>query len=254
MERYRGVWTLFKREVLRYLARPGQTVVPPVISAGLYVVVFGFVLGTQVREIQGFAYVTYIFPGLLFMSAATASFHNATFSLFMSRWDKFIADLLVSPLSYLDMVLAYYLASVVRGLLVGGLILAAGMFLIPLPLPYPGQLILALTVSCLVFSGLGLIIGLWADDWDQMGLIQTFAISPLMFMGGVFFSTANLPEGFKWINEANPIYYMVSATRHALLGTADTSFLAGLLPTALLAVLFGVVVFVLFRRGYKLRT
>ncbi len=254
LENWIRFWTLFKRETYRYVSRWGQTIFPPVISTVLFIVIFGFVLGSRMRLIEGHEYILFIFPGLLLMGAGNSAFHNASFSLFISRWDHFVEDLLVSPLSYLQMVMAFLLASTVRGLVTGLVILASGSLLLGSPFAHPAHLFLALLMSSLLFSAFGIIVGLWADDWDQLALFQNFIMTPLMFLGGVFYSTSNLPDGFRWVNEANPIYYMVSAIRHSILGSADTSFWVGMLPTTFFTVVFAVLAVRLFRTGYKLRT
>lgn len=250
----RGFWALLERETLRFLQRPTQTMLPSVISTVLFIVVFGYFLGPNVRRIEGYSYIVFIFPGLLMMGAGHAAFQNASFSLFISRWDHFIDDLLVAPLSYIQMVLAYVIAALVRGVITGVAVLIAGLLLIDTPFAHPLQLVMALAASSCVFAGAGLIVGLWSDNWDGLAVIQNFVVTPLLFLGGVFYSTNTLPAGYRWTNELNPIYYMVCAIRHSILGRADISFERGITVTITLAVIFFVWVVLLFKKGYKLRT
>ncbi len=249
-----GFWTLFKRETLRFISLPNQTLIPAVLSTVLYILVFGFFLGTHVDHIEGFEYIIFIFPGLLLMACVTASFQNATTTLFISRWQHFIEDLLVAPLSFWEVVAAFVCASILRGVLTGALCLLAGTFLIHSPLDHPYLLFLSLTASSAVFSAFGLIIGLWAERWDHIAIYQNYVLTPLVFLGGVFHSISILPEGFRWVNELNPLYYMVEGVRYSLLGKTDVSFGLSLVITVTLAFILLTLAVELFRRGYKLRT
>ena len=249
-----GFWTLTKREVLRFLRQPTNTVMPALVSTILFIAIFGWVLGERVQEISGFPYIVFMFPGLLMMGASLASFNNATFSLFLAKWDHYIHDLLVAPISYLEMVLALVLGSLARGMITGALVILAGVFLTATPFSHPLLLIWFLFITTLLFSTFGMIVGLWADRWDQLSTLQNYILTPLIFLGGVFYSSENIPEAFRWLHELNPVFYMVSGIRYACLGTADVSPLISTLVTVAVATIGLGFVTALFRKGYKLRT
>ena len=249
-----GFWTLLKRETLRFFSLPNQTIWPSVVSVSLYIVIFGFFLGKQVTEIEGQPYIVFIFPGLLMMSVVMASFQNSSTSLFIARWEHFIDDLLVAPISFMAMVLAYSIAAVIRGVVTGALVLIVGLFLVPTPLEHPVLLFWALVASSTVFATSGLVAGLWAERWDHIAIVLNYVVTPLMFLGGVFYATSTLPSGFKWVNELNPIFYMVCAARYAFVSQADAPYGLSLLITSILALFFLVWAIYLFRIGYKLRT
>jgi ABC-2 type transport system permease protein len=249
-----GFWTLFKRESLRFLTLPNQTVLPALVSTALYVLVFGFVLGSKVALIEGHSFIVFVFPGLLLMSVVIAAFQNTSTTLFIARYEHFIDDLLVAPISYTQMVGAFILAALVRGLLTGLGTFLVGWLMTESPIPNLFLLLLNLSVSSVLFGAAGLVCGLWAERWDHIAIFQNYVVTPLVFLGGVFYSTSSLPEGFRWINELNPLYYMVAGTRHAYLGHADASFGLSFLVTIVLAVIFLVWAVDLFRRGYKLRS
>ncbi len=254
MGSWTGFVTLLRREMLRFLTLPNQTILPSLVTMVLYIVVFGFVIGSRIADIEGHRYIDFIFPGLLLMSAVIMSFQNAATSLFIARWEHFIEDLLVAPISFFGMVVAYILASSVHGLINGVLIVALGALLIHAPLAHPLLFLLALFLSSVVFSALGLIVGLWAERWDNLAVYQNYLITPLTFLGGVFYSTALLPPSLKWSNELNPIFYMVDAVRFSVLGSSEVSLGQSLWITTVLAVVLSAVALELFRRGYHLRT
>jgi ABC-2 type transport system permease protein len=248
-----GFRALLSRETLRFLSLPNQTILPTVVTTGLYIAIFGYFLGSRIAEVDGHPYRHFIFPGLIILHATMASFQNATTTLFISRWERFVEDLLIAPLSFLEMVMALVLASTVRGVVTGALLLLLGQLLIGLPAAHPFLFLVSLTASVTVFSAAGLIVGLRAERWDHIAVWQNYVLTPLTYLGGVFYSTDVLPPGLRWLNDYNPIFYMVAAARHALLGAADVSFSLSLTVTLLFAAAFFVTAFELFRRGYKLR-
>ena len=254
MVNYRGFQTLFHRETLRFLTLPNQTLLPSIVSTGLYIIIFGFFLGSRVSQIEGFDYILFIFPGLLMMGVVLSAFQNAATSLFISRWERFIEDLLVAPISFTQMVMAYVLASTTRGVINGLLVLICGLVLLPIPFEHPFLLLVTLILTSIVFSASGLIVGLWADRWDNIAVVLNYVITPLMFLGGVFYATSTLPEKFRWVNELNPIFYMVSGVRYSFLGKADVAYSTCILVTLVLAVGFCLWALYLFKKGYKLRS
>ena len=248
-----GFLTLLRREVYRFIVLPNQTVVPPLVSAALYILIFGYAIGSRITDVEGASYIVYIFPGLVMMNAVNGAYANTTTSIFIARHELFIQDLLVSPLSYLEMVLAYTLGGAVRGILVGLSTLLMGYAILGVHIHHLGATLFFLAISSLTYAALGNIVGLWAERWDHVAIYLNYVITPMVFLGGVFYSLKMLPPGWRMANLLNPIFFTVSGFRYGILGLSDVSpALCALVGTALFGVLFTVSV-ILFQRGYKLR-
>ena len=249
-----GFWTLTRREVGRFLTLWRQTVFPPILSALLYILIFGEALGSRIRLIDGWPYTEYILPGLAMMGVLTSAYSNSSSSLFVAKHEEYINDVLIAPLSYWEVVLAYTLGAMVRGLIVGILILGVGVVAIDLPILHPWMAIAFLIVVSALLSCAGLVIALWAESWDHVMLLLNFIITPLVFLGGVFYSIHMLPPFWRGVSMFNPIFYMINGLRYGVLGVADASpALSLVLSTALAAGLFAWTVY-LFRVGYKLKS
>jgi len=248
-----GFLTLLRREIYRFIVLPNQTIVPPLVSALLYVLVFGYAIGSRIAHVSGAPYVTYIFPGLVMMNAINGAYANTTTSLFIARNELFIQDLLVSPLSHLEMVLAYTLGGAVRGMLVGLSTLAVGYLTLGVHLHDAAATVFFLAISSLAFAALGNIVGLWAERWDDVAICLNYVVTPLVFLGGVFYSIDMLPPGWQAANRMNPIFFLVNGFRHGILGIQDAGTgLCAIVGIALASALFAIAV-TLFHRGYKLR-
>ena len=247
-----GFYALFKREVLRFFRRPRNTFVPPFITNVLYFSVFGVILGERINEIAGVPYILFILPGLVVLGAISNAFENTSFTIFHGRWNRYIEEVLTSPLSYRTMVGAYVLAAALRGLIVGVLIALIGAFFTSVGVVRPLYLIAFGIVITLLFAALGVAGGLWADDFDDLTMLNQFILRPLVFFGGVFYSLNELPATVQQVSLLNPMIYMVNGVRFGFLGVSEVD------PNASLAVLSGLTVIVvaidisLFRRGYGL--
>lgn len=250
----RGFYTLFRRETLRFVYHSNQTLLPPVVNLALYLLVFGWFLGARIHAMHDHAFITFIFPGLILMGSTVAAFQNSATSLFISRWEHFMEDLLVAPLSFAEMVTAFMLAAAVRGILVGILSLGAGFLFIDVQIAHPILFFGSLVLTSVCFACVGILNGLFAKRWDHIAVFQNYIVMPLVFLGGVFYPTDALPAKFVWINHANPLFYMVSALRHAYLGSADIPFSHAVFVTGMVTVAFFLASIELFRRGYNLRT
>lgn len=248
-----GFFALLRREIYRFIVLPNQTVVPPLVSAALYIVIFGYAIGSRITAVEGAPYIVYIFPGLVMMNAVNGAYANTTTSIFIARHELFIQDLLVSPLSYLEMVLAYTLGGAVRGMVVGLSTLLMGYAILGVHIHHLGATLFFLAISSLTYAALGNIVGLWAERWDHVAIYLNYVITPMVFLGGVFYSLKMLPPGWRMANLLNPIFFTVSGFRYGILGLTDVSpALCALVGTALFGVLFAISV-ILFQRGYKLR-
>jgi ABC-2 type transport system permease protein len=248
-----GFFALLRREVYRWVVLPNQTIVPPLINAALYVVIFGYAIGSRVREVEGVSYIVFIFPGLVMMNAVNGAYANTTTSLFISRHELFIQDLLVSPLSYLEMALAYTLGGAIRGVVVGLSTLVVGYAFLGVHIHHAGATVFFMAISSLACAAFGTIIGLWAERWDHVAIYLNYVITPMVFLGGVFYSLKMLPEAWQKVNLANPIFYAVCGFRYGIIGISDVSpLVCGVIGTVLFAALFAGCV-ALFKSGYKLR-
>jgi ABC-2 type transport system permease protein len=250
-----GARTLFRKEVQRFLRVPGQTLISPVITTILYLVVFGSALGGRLREVHGVPYLTYIAPGLVMLGIITNSFLNASSSMFISKLQGTIVDLLVAPLRYGEIVGAMVAASAVRALAVGTATWIVAMI-------FQGEWLLARPIYALLFAPLtaigfasvGLLTGVWAEKFEHVNFVPTFVITPLTFLGGVFYDITQLPAVFAAFSRFNPILYVVEGMRYALLGTSAVRPLPSLLGLVVFDVLIvGTCVFA-FRKGWKLRS
>ncbi|WP_042663503.1 ABC transporter permease [Haloferax sp. ATB1] len=247
-----GFYALLRREVLRFVRRPRNTFVPPFITNVLYFSVFGVILGERINEIAGVPYILFILPGLIVLGAVSNAFENASFSIFHGRWNRYIEEALTSPLSYTSMVGAYVLSSATRGVLVGALVALIGMVFTTVGVAQPFYLVAFMLVITLLFAGLGVVGGLWADDFDDLTMMNQFILRPLVFFGGVFYSLNEIPATFQQASLLNPMIYMVNGVRYGFLGVTevDPNLSLGVL-TALTLGVVGLNV-VLFRRGYGL--
>ncbi|MEF8813473.1 MAG: ABC transporter permease [Halovenus sp.] len=253
-----GFRALLRREVLRFVRRPGNTFVPPMVTNVLYFAVFGAILGGRIETIEGFEYIVFLLPGLVVLGTVSNAFENASFSIFHGRWNEYIETVLTSPLSHWMFVAAYVIASALRGLLVGAIITVIGVAFILLtphsmpPVAEPFYIAAFMIVISTLFAALGIVGGLWARDFDYLTVMNQFLLRPLVFFGGVFYSLAVLPEWARLVSLLNPMVYMVNGVRFGFLSIADID------PNAALIVLTVFTVFVvsvdvwLFRRGWGL--
>jgi ABC-2 type transport system permease protein len=248
-----GFHTLLRKETRRFLRVPGQTIAQPVITTALYFLVFGFALGGLVRQVDGVSYVRFIVPGLVMLALIQNAFLNTASSMFIAKMQGTIVDLLVAPLSPLELLGAFTLAAVVRGVLVAGIVWVVAALFTGFQIAHPlWTLAFALMVS-IEFALFGLVVAIWSDKFEQLNLIPTFVITPLTFLGGVFYSAHMLPQPWSTITRANPVLYMVEGLRYGIIGQAHASPWVGLVLTGALTLVSGAIVWVMLSRGYKLR-
>jgi ABC-2 type transport system permease protein len=248
-----GLWTLFTKEVRRFARVPGQTLLSPIITTVLYFVVFGWSLGGRLREVAGVPYGRFIVPGLVALGVVSNAYSNTASSLFVMKLQGTVVDLLVSPLGYGQILSAFVGAAVLRGLLVGGITwLVAGVFT-GFHLAHPLVALALLVLAAILFSALGLLTAIWATSFEQVNFIPTFFITPLTFLGGVFYSVEMLPPAFRQVTLANPIFYMVDGVRFGMLGISETPPWAGGTLLAVLAALAVGAGWALLRSGWRLR-
>jgi len=252
-----GFRTLLRREILRFVRRPRNTFLPPMITNVLYFAVFGVVLGGRIDRIAGFQYIVFILPGLLVLGTISNAFENASFSIFHGRWNDYIEAVLTSPLSHRAMVAAYLVASAVRGVLVGAIIAVVGVGFMfatgtALPIEHPLYLAAFTVLISVLFAAFGVIGGLWARDFDYLTVMNQFIIRPLVFFGGVFYALDALPEPYRTLSLLNPMVHMVNGVRYGFLGYSDVPVNLALGALAGLTVVVVAIDVWLFQRGYGL--
>jgi ABC-2 type transport system permease protein len=248
-----GTWTLFAKEVRRFARVPGQTLLAPVITTVLYFVVFGWSLGGRLREIEGVPYARFIVPGLVALGVVTNAYSNTASSLFVMKLQGTVVDLLVSPLTYGQILSAFVAAAVVRGLLVGGVTFCVAGLFAGFEVAHPLVALALALLAAVLFGTLGLVTAIWASSFEQVNFVPTFFITPLTFLGGVFYSLDMLPPAFRRATLANPIFYMVDGVRFGILGFSDAPPWAGASLLASLAALAVAAAYGLLRSGYRLR-
>jgi ABC-2 type transport system permease protein len=249
-----GFLTLLWRETGRFLVLWKQTLIPPILSSILYVLIFGYSLGSRIREIHGVPYTEFLLPGLAMMGAMNAAYSNSSSSLFMARREAYLNDVLVAPLSYWETVLAFTGGAMARGILVGVVILATGFVLADLPWQHPLWTAGFLVLVSALLAVVGVLMGVWARSWDDVMVVVNFVITPLVFLGGVFYSIDMLPQPWNTLSHFNPLFYMVNGLRYGVLGVEDASPLLSLLLTAALAALAFALAVWLFRTGWRIKS
>ncbi len=219
----RSFRTLLSREILRFTRIWIQTIVPPLLTSLLYLVVFGVALGTRIQEVNGVPYLEYILPGVALMSLITGSHMNSSWSVFDAKRERYIDEVLISPMSDLQIALAYSLGGTLRGLIMGTGVLVVGIPFVGITVEHPGLLLVIGVLSSFAFASLGTMVGAMANRIDHISFLTNVVVQPLAFLGGVFYSVEMLPGALRMATLFDPIFYMVDAARYATLETSDLS-------------------------------
>jgi ABC-2 type transport system permease protein len=245
--------TLWRREVNRFMKIKKQTLGAPLLETFLYISVFGAALGSRIDKLHGIDYVVFVIPGLIMMAFSTNAFTNNSSSILQQKFQGAIQDQLSSPASPAELLLAFSLGGFMRGLIVALLTFVASVLLVDLPVEHVLVLIPSLFLVGFFFSQLGVLIGVRAEQFDDVAFAQTFVLTPLIFLGGVFYSAALLPQPYETLTHFNPIYYMINLVRYGFVGYTEVSIPLSLLAlTAATAAIF-LVNLRLFSKGYRLR-
>jgi len=248
-----GAGTLFRKEILRFWKVAFQTVAAPVLTAVLYLLIFGHVLDKQVQAFPGVGYTSFLVPGLVMMSVLQNAFANSSSSLIQSKITGNLVFLLVTPLSHAAWFAAYVGASVVRGLVVGCGVLLVTVWFAPLRLAEPWWILVFAALGAGMMGSLGLIAGLWAEKFDQMAAFQNFIIMPMTFLSGVFYSVHSLPGVWQAVSHLNPFFYMIDGFRRGFFGVGDVSPLVSLAVVGTSFVVVSAIALRLLATGYKIR-
>ncbi len=246
-------YTLWRREVNRFMKIKKQTLGAPLLETFLYISVFGAALGTRIDKLHGIDYVVFVIPGLIMMSFSINAFTNNSSSILQQKFQGAIQDQLSSPASPMELLLAFSFGGFMRGLIVATLTFIAASFLVDLPVDHILVLLPSLFLVGFFFSQLGVLIGVRAEQFDDVAFAQTFVLQPLIFLGGVFYSAALLPQPFETLTHFNPIYYMINLIRYGFLGFTEVSVALSLLALAAATGALFMVNLRLFSSGYRLR-
>ncbi len=250
---YVSLFWLAARECLRVGRLWSQTVVAPVVSSLLFVIVFGLSLGDRIRQVSGFEYSVFILPGLIAMAMFMAAYMNNSSSIFQARSDRYIDDILAAPMMPWQIDVGLTVGGVFRALMIGGVLTAVGAPLLGVPVEQPLALIVAALTAIMLFASLGVIVGIYAQTWDHHSFVSNLVIQPLAFVGGVFYSVDVLPSPWHELSHANPLFYIVDAVRYGFLGVSDVPIGISLAITGGLAALMFSWSVWLFRSGHKLK-
>ncbi len=250
---YYGSWTFFVKEVRRFYSVAVQTIFAPIVSTLLFLLIFGTVIETKILEFGNISYSQFLIPGLVMMAILQNAFSNSSSSIIQSKIYGNLSFVLLSPLTALDLYVAFVAAAVVRGLAVGIGVLVVGWIGYDLQIHYAGWVLLFAVLSAAVVGGLGLIAGIVAEKYDHLAAFQNFIIMPLTFLSGVFYSIHSLPSFWQFLSMFNPFFYMVDGFRYGFYAVSDISVWLSLAVTLLFLVLVSAINLVLLHKGVKIR-
>jgi ABC-2 type transport system permease protein len=251
---FHAVRAIYTFEMARTWRTLLQSIVSPVISTSLYFVVFGAAIGSRITDIGGVSYGAFIVPGLIMLSLLTQSISNASFGIFFPKFIGTIYELLSAPVSYVEIVISYVGAAATKSIILGLLILATSGLFVPLEIAHPLWMILFLVLTSVTFSLFGFVLGIWADDIEKLQLVPYLIVTPLIFLGGSFYSVDMLPPFWQTATLFNPVVYLISGFRWSFYGIADVSVGVSLAMTVCFLAICLTAVWWIFKTGYRLKT
>jgi len=248
-----AVRAIFMFEMARTFRTLTQSILAPVVTTSLYFVVFGAAIGARITEIDGVSYGAFIVPGLIMLLVLTQSVSNASFGIYMPKFVGTIYEVLSAPVSYLEVVMGYVGAAAAKSVMLGLIALATASLFVPLEIAHPLWMLLFLVLTAVTFSLIGFIIGIWADDFERLGLVPLLVITPLAFLGGTFYSVDMLPPAWQTVSMFNPVLYLISGFRWSFYESGDVSVAASLAVVASFLAFALALVWLIFRTGWRLR-
>jgi ABC-2 type transport system permease protein len=249
-----GLYTMLRREVRRTLRVVVQTLLAPMISAALYLFIFGSVLGTKIDDFAGVPYISFVFPGVLMLSVINASFASASSALYFMRFTRGIEEILITPFSYFEMLVGFVGSAVVRSLMVAALIVMVGISFGAVTMVYPLAFVFYIAAIAAIFAMLGIIVALWAESFEQLQALNTFVITPLTYLGGIFYSITFLPPTAALVTQLNPFFYFADGVRSSMIGYSEGNLAIGLVVIVGLVAVLALTVTQIFKRGWKIRS
>jgi ABC-2 type transport system permease protein len=250
---FHAIRAIYVFEMARTFRTLLQSIVTPVISTSLYFVVFGAAIGSRITDIDGVSYGAFIVPGLIMLSLLTQSISNASFGIFFPKFTGTIYEILSAPVSYIEIVISYVGAAATKSVILGLIILATAALFVPLEVAHPLWMVAFLVLTAFTFSLFGFILGIWAEGFEKLQLVPFLIITPLIFLGGSFYSVEMLPPFWQTVTLFNPVVYLISCFRWSFYGTADVSVGLSLAMTVLFLVLCLTAVWWIFKTGYRLK-
>ncbi|WP_375174812.1 ABC transporter permease [Pseudooceanicola sp.] len=250
---FRAVWAIYRYEMTRFFRTLLQSFISPVISTSLYFVVFGTAIGSRIQEVEGVSYGAFIVPGLIMLSVIMQSISNASFGIYFPKFIGTIYELLSAPINFLEIVLGYVGAAATKSLFIGLVILGTASIFVDLTIAHPLAMVAFLVLTCVSFSLMGFIIGIWAGNFEQLQLVPLLIVTPLVFLGGSFYSISMLPDVWQTITLFNPVVYLISGFRWAFFDMADVPIGISLVAIAGFTALCLTVIWWIFRTGWRIR-
>jgi ABC-2 type transport system permease protein len=249
-----AMWMIYRTEMARTIRTIGQSVATPVITTALYFVVFGGAIGSRMQNVGGVGYGAFIVPGLIMLSLLTQSISNASIGIYFPKFTKTIFEILSAPLSYAEAVFAYVGAAATKSVVIGVIILITATFFVPVRILHPGWMVAFMLLTAVSFSLFGFIIGIWAENFEQLAIIPALIVTPLTFLGGAFYSIDMLPQPWRTVSLFNPVVYLVSGFRWSFYGVGDVGVGVSLGFTAAFMAACLLVLGWMFRTGYRLKS
>ena len=250
---YYAIRVIYKYEMKRAFETMAQSFASPVLTTVLYFVVFGSAIGTRIDSVEGVTYGSFIVPGLVMLAILTQSIANASFGIYLPKFTGTIYELLSAPVSFVEILIGYVGAAATKSLIIGLVILATAGFFVPLHIEHPWVMFGFLVLTCISFSLFGFIIGLWATSFEKLQLVPLLIVTPLVFLGGTFYSIDMLPPVWQTVSLFNPVVYLVSGFRWSFFEVADVSVMLSLVMVLLFLSACLVMVWWMFRTGYRLK-
>ncbi|MFD3189865.1 ABC transporter permease [Sedimentitalea sp. HM32M-2] len=248
-----AVAAIYRFEMLRFFRTLLQSFLSPVLSTSLYFVVFGAAIGSRIQEVEGISYGAFIVPGLVMLSVITQAISNAAFGIYFPKFTGTIYELLSAPVNFLEIVLGYVGAAATKALFIGVVILLTATFFVDLTIAHPVAMVAFLLLTCISFALLGFIIGIWAGNFEQLQLVPLLIVTPLIFLGGSFYSISMLPPIWQTVTLFNPVVYLISGFRWSFFGLSDVPIGLSLLAIAGFTALCLGIIWWIFRTGWRIR-
>jgi ABC-2 type transport system permease protein len=250
---WRAIWAIYKFEMARTKRTVTQSIVSPVLSTSLYFVVFGGAIGSRIQEVDGVEYGAFIVPGLIMLSIMTQSLSNGSFGIYFPRFSGTIYEILSAPISFWEATIGYVGAAASKSMIIGLIILATAGFFVDLQIAHPLWMMAFLVLTCITFSLFGFLIGIWADGFEKLQLIPLLVVTPLVFLGGAFYSIEMLPEAWQTVTYFNPVVYLISGFRWSFYEISDVGVGISLMMVMVFMAVCLALIGYIFKTGYRLK-